>query len=133
MTALGVVQHDPHSCGAANHGLAGKPFPHARAGVEHVGAVYVYEGGRETVRQIDLTLLKESRGAADCVPAAEPGAARKLLTINDALADAAPAGAAERGAAAKAAFAAAVAASGEHGTACGDDCEVGDGDEDDGY
>ena len=93
MKALGVVQHDTHSCGAANHGLAGKPFPHARAGVEHVGAVYVYEGGRETVRQIDLTLLKESRGAADCVPAAEPGAARKLLTINDALADAAPVGA----------------------------------------
>jgi hypothetical protein len=37
------------------------------------------------------------------------------------------------GAAAKAAFAATVAASGQHGAACGDDCEVGDGDVDDEY
>jgi len=92
MKRLGVVQHDSHSCGAPNHGLAGRPFPRPRAGVEHVGAVYVYEGGAETVRDVDLRLLRDSRGAPDCLPPPAPGAAR-----------AAPARAAARAAAAAAA------------------------------
>ena len=88
MKTLGVTQHDSHSCGAPNHGLAGEPFPRPRAGVEHVGAVYVYEGDRETVRQVDLTLLVASRGAPDCVPPASSGASRPARSVATALADA---------------------------------------------
>ena len=85
MKTLGVVQHDSHSCGTANHGVAGKPFPKPRAGVEHVGAVYVFdENGKETVRLIDLDLLKQSRGAADCLPGNFPSASRVSISSGEA-------------------------------------------------
>jgi hypothetical protein len=87
MKSLGVVQHDSHSCGAPNHGIQGAPFPRPRAGVEHVGAVYVYEDSRETVRLKDLTLLIASRGAPDCVPPPMPGATRKAMTVAATLAN----------------------------------------------
>jgi hypothetical protein len=100
MARLGVVQHDSHSCGASNHGVAGQPFPVPRAGTEHVGAVYVYEGSGSTgssdkpserVREMDLVLLTANpaaRGAADCIPQATPGAARRGLTLDEAFGEA---------------------------------------------
>ena len=93
MSRLGVIQHDSHSCGAGNHGVAGRPFPLPRAGTEHVGAVYVYEEGgvKEGVRAVDLALLtvnEGARGAADCLPSARAGAARAALTLEQAFAEA---------------------------------------------
>ena len=80
MKTLGVVQHDSHSCGIGNHGVAGQPFPRPRAGVEHVGAVYIYENNKETVRQIDLDLLIHNRGASDCIPSEFPSSARTAFS-----------------------------------------------------
>jgi hypothetical protein len=89
MARLGVTQHDSHSCGAGNHGVAGGAFPFPRAGTEHVGAVYEFDGnGREAVRDMDLVLLVGHRGAPDCVPPPLPAAQRRALAPAAALQEA---------------------------------------------
>ena len=86
MKTLGVTQHDSHSCGIANHGVQGFPFPRPRAGTEHVGAVYEFDGeGREAVRDMDLALLIGHRGAHDCIPPTFPSSGRASLSLSAAM------------------------------------------------
>jgi hypothetical protein len=71
MLQHGVIQHDSHSCQAGHHGPgAGRAWPRPRAGTEHVGAVYLYEGpgGSETARDIDLDLIRRQPEPQACQP-----------------------------------------------------------------
>ena len=71
MLQHGVVQHDSHSCQAGRHGPdAGRAWPRPRAGTEHVGAVYLFEGpgASETARDIDLDLIRRQPEPAACQP-----------------------------------------------------------------
>lgn len=71
MLQHGLVQHDSHSCQAGRHGPdAGRAWPRPRAGTEHVGAVYLFEGpgASETARDIDLDLIRKQPEPAACQP-----------------------------------------------------------------
>lgn len=80
----GLAQHDSYSCQVGRHGPAGLPFPRPRAGVEHVGGVYLWDGqGHEIPRQGDLDILIRDREPAACAPSTTvSGENRKELSFS---------------------------------------------------
>lgn len=89
MVSNGLTQHDSYSCAPHRHGnIPGLPFPRPRAGVEHVGAVYLFENtGLEQPRQGDLDILIRERPPAECQPTTTViGEKRAEWSYNDAVA-----------------------------------------------
>lgn len=83
MQAQGVAQYDSHSC--TNWGAGGKPWPRPRAGLEHVGAVYLWDlAWHERAREGDCALLINNLGSQQCASPSFPAAQRKALRVSEA-------------------------------------------------